>query len=394
MIKRPPRKTPQYLTFKSPDAEFSPRGENPLAPPRTSSLLAGETLPADRTVAESNRAFETVWRKLGGTLVVLAVVVSLGATVQYKDLRESTPVVTSVDFSTNNAELVETVMSLAGIGLSIEVPPGVTFTTADGLDQNVAIEIGKNAKAAIDPSALPTGTVARSVSVAIGAGSDARDRSNASRSQGIAVGWFAQAIANNAIAVGSGAQHPGEDIETGNATVASGPTSIAAGYDAKATAQSAIALGRSAKAKAANAVQLGTGVNEEANTLKFMGTTIVRNGRLATDGTTAEEAYRYALARRVPTMTFTEDDEKKMMTFRAESEEDDIDYQHQIIIYKSHTPTSTIPVGVDAQIYRHATVNAMALRLLELMVRGNVTTNDVAAFRAQFGITDADLPQE
>lgn len=364
-----------------PDASVPEKGEP----------LKGLELPRDRTVAETNRAFETVWKKLGGTLVALAAAVSIGATVQYKDLRESTPVVTSVDFSTNNAELVETVMSLAGIGRSIEVPPGISFFTEDGLDQNVAIEIGKNAKAAVDPSALPTGTVARSVSVAIGAESDATDRSNASKSQGIAVGWFAQAIANNAIAIGSGAQHPGEDAETGNATVASGQTSIAAGYDAKATAQSAMALGRSAKAKAPNAVQLGTGVNGEANTLKFMGTTVVRNGRVVTDGASAEEAYRYALAHRVPTMTFTEDDEKKVTTFSAGCEEDDTEYRHQIILYKHYSVTSTIPVGADAQIYRHSTVNAMAMRLLELMVRGNVTTNDVAAFRSEFGIADAGL---
>ena len=155
-----------------------------------------------------------------------------------------------------------------------------------------------------------------------------------------------------------------------------------------------MALGRSAKARAPNAVQLGTGVNEEANTLKFMGTTVVRNGRVVTDGVSAEEALAYALAHRVPVMTFTEDDEKKVTTFSAGCEEDDTDYRHQIVLYKHYSVTSTVPVGADAQIYRHSTVNAMALKLLELMVRGNVTTNDVAAFRAQFGITDVDLPQE
>ena len=393
MIRRLPRE-PQHLTLDAPDGEFMQTSPNPMQPPRQCSLLEGEQLPADRTVAETNRAFERVWTKLGGTLIALAAVLFLGATVQYKDLRESTPVVTSVDFSTNNAELVGTVMALAGVGQSIEVPPGISFFTEDGLDQNVAIEIGKGAKAAVDPSSLPTGTVARSVSVAIGAEADATDRSNASKSQGIAVGWFAQAIANNAIAIGSGAQHPGEDIETGNATVASGQTSIAAGYDAKATAQSAVALGRSAKAKATNAVQLGTGVNEEANTLKFMGTTVVRNGKVVTDGVSAEEALAYALAHRVPVMTFTEDAEKKVTTFHAENAETDEDYNHTVILYKHYSVTSTIPIAADAQIYRHSTVNAMALKLLELMVRGNVTTNDVAAFRERFGIADADLPQE
>lgn len=155
---------------------------------------------------------------------------------------------------------------------------GVTFTDAYGEDQNVAVSIGRNAKGAVEGSALGAangGTVLRSVSVAIGAESNALDASKPTSSQGIAIGWHAQARSSNAIAIGSGAQHPDETAETGNATVASASTSIAAGYDAKATGTSAIAIGRSAKARAQNAIQLGTGVNMEANTLKFMGHTLV-----------------------------------------------------------------------------------------------------------------------
>ncbi len=184
-----------------------------------------------------------------------------------------------LDAATNELE-----ESLSALNISpVELPEGmagrgVTFTDGYGEDQNVAVSIGRNARAAVDPSSLGAvngSTVLRSVSVAIGAESNALDASKPTSSQGIAIGWHAQARSSNAIAIGSGAQHPGETAETGNATVASASTSIAAGYDAKATGTSAIAIGKSAKAKAQNAVQLGTGVNTDANTLKFMGHTLI-----------------------------------------------------------------------------------------------------------------------
>ena len=145
---------------------------------------------------------------------------------------------------------------------------GVTFTHSKGDDQNVAIEIGRGAVAAVDEAAAnaaPSNTVLRSVSVAIGANAVAR--ANATSSQAIAVGWNAQATGVNAIAIGSGAQHPDETAMTGDATVASGPTSISMGYGAKSTAK--------------NAVQLGQGVNSEADTLKFFDVTVVKDGKVA-----------------------------------------------------------------------------------------------------------------
>ena len=159
----------------------------------------------------------------------------------------------------------------------VEIPAaaaerGVTFVHSSGEDQNAAVEIGRAAKAAVTQEALlaaPSNAVARSTGVAIGAGAVATDDSKPYSVQGVAVGWRAQSRASNAIAIGGGAQHPNETVETGNATVASGSTSVAIGYDAKATAAGAVAFGRSAKARADGAVQLGTGANTGTNSLQF-----------------------------------------------------------------------------------------------------------------------------
>lgn len=152
---------------------------------------------------------------------------------------------------------------------------GVNFTcqktnalgVACGDVQNGAIELGVGAKAATPAATiarLGTNTAFRSVSVAIGEHADAAV--DAATGQAIAIGFCAQAKANNAVAIGSGTQHTFETAETGDATVASAGEAMAFGYGAKATAQ--------------RAVQLGAGVNAEANTLKFRDTVVVRNGRV------------------------------------------------------------------------------------------------------------------
>lgn len=165
----------------------------------------------------------------------------------------------------------------------VEVPAeasakGISFVDKYGEDQNVAIAIGRDAKAAVSKEALeqaPSNTIARSVSIAIGAKSDATVGNSSVNSQAIAIGFHAQATASNAIAIGSGAEHPNETAQTGNATVASGSTSIAMGYDAKANAESGVSIGRSAKTDAKNAVQIGTGVNSDPNSLQFLSYKIV-----------------------------------------------------------------------------------------------------------------------
>lgn len=62
--------------------------------------LAGETLPADRTVAENNAGLDRIWRKLGGTLVTLALALTAGAiqvqTAELGVLRNSSRIVTNV----------------------------------------------------------------------------------------------------------------------------------------------------------------------------------------------------------------------------------------------------------------------------------------------------------
>lgn len=145
---------------------------------------------------------------------------------------------------------------------------GVTFTCnksdpADpavlcGEEDNGAVEIGVGAKATVTQDALsaaPSGTVARSVSVAIGTAADATVSPGSTKNQAIAIGWHAQAKGSNAIAIGSGAQHSFEDPLSGAAAYANSGESVAIGYSAKATAP--------------QAVQLGAGNNSTPTSLQF-----------------------------------------------------------------------------------------------------------------------------
>ena len=182
---------------------------------------------------------------------------------------------------------IEGVTALLEGCLPVEVPAdaaakGVTFVDTYGEDQNVAVAIGEGASGSVSTNALlnaASNTVARSAAVAIGAHSVVTNVANEVRIQGVAVGYHAQALASNAIAIGAGAQHPDEaathlDVteevtKVGNATVARGETSIAVGYSAKATGAQSVAVGRAAEAQASGSVQIGPGVNTNANSLAF-----------------------------------------------------------------------------------------------------------------------------
>ena len=158
---------------------------------------------------------------------------------------------------------------------------GVTFeythsspAQSDHEDQNVAIELGHGAKAAVTVEALenaPDNASVRSTSVAIGAYADATLHGDGSslKNQAIAIGWHSQARGSNAIAIGSGAQHTNETAMTGGAAYALGSETVALGYMAKAVTN--------------NAVQIGRGVNDTPNSLKFWNTMVVQNGKLAVD---------------------------------------------------------------------------------------------------------------
>ena len=152
---------------------------------------------------------------------------------------------------------------------------GVTWTDSHGDTHRGAVEIGEGARARVSPASMlaaPSNTVVRSVSVAIGPGADATDPSNPLKHQAIAIGNQSRATAVNSIAIGSGVKHADEtDLEGGGNACASAPQAIALGYSAKSIAE--------------GAMQIGNGVNDEAHTLKFEGVTVVRNGRVATDGT-------------------------------------------------------------------------------------------------------------
>ena len=142
---------------------------------------------------------------------------------------------------------------------------GVTFVDQYGEDQNVAVAIGDGAHAAVTTNAVEAAAdnkVIRSTGVAIGGHASVENSADPLKIQGVAVGWHATVSAINGVAVGGGANHPGDD----NATTASAPKAIAIGYNAKASA--------------ANAVQLGEGVNAEEDTLKFRNVTIVKDGKI------------------------------------------------------------------------------------------------------------------
>ena len=184
-----------------------------------------------------------------------------------------------------------------------QINKGVTFVK-DGYDQNSAVEIGDDAKAALDQSyvsSISSAKTLRNVSVAIGARASAVNPDNAATGQAVAIGYCANADGGQSVAIGSGAKHlDGEDDMTGHNAYAHGSTSVAIGYSSKAIGSAAVslgsgksggastvasgdqsvALGNAAQATAQGAVQIGTGVNDEANTLKFQNTTIVKDGKL------------------------------------------------------------------------------------------------------------------
>lgn len=148
---------------------------------------------------------------------------------------------------------------------------GITYLKK-GIWQDTAVVIGEEAKGTVDPNYVETAgsnTILRSVSVAIGGHADAMV-TNSSQSQAIAIGWMSQAKASNAIAIGSGNQATNETAMTGDAAYAAGDSSIAMGYGAKATGK--------------QAVQFGKGVNDTAQSFKFFDTYIVKDGKLAIDG--------------------------------------------------------------------------------------------------------------
>ena len=147
------------------------------------------------------------------------------------------------------------------------LPAGKTYMKRGKL-QDAAVAIGPHARAALSKEAAATTSqsVLRSVSVAIGGYADAQ-ATNGALSQAIAIGYCSKAKGQNAIAIGSGAQHFDESDMDSDAAIASGDESIAAGYGAKA-------LGR-------NSVQIGHGVNSVDDSLQFFGVTVVKDGKLA-----------------------------------------------------------------------------------------------------------------
>lgn len=175
------------------------------------------------------------------------------------------------------AELSERIDAKADATVDAEIPEtaaerGVTFIDQHGDEHNGAVEIGRNAIAAVGEEAInaaPSNAVVRNVSVAIGDGADATNPKDPLKHQGIAIGNQARAADVNATAIGSGVKHIDEDDMTGG--------------NAYASAQQATAIGYSAKATAVGAFQFGWGVNDTEHSLQFENVPIVRNGKLQID---------------------------------------------------------------------------------------------------------------
>ena len=255
----------------------------------------------------------------------------------------------------------------------VEVPEaaserGVTFVDKYGDDQNASVSLGRGAHAGVYSESLanaPSGTVVRSGSVAIGTGAVAYDASDPYKQQSTAIGWNAHATAINATAIGSGAVHSGTEDPTdphsqaGNA-LAGGARSVAIGYGAKAAADGAI--------------QIGTGVNEEANSLKFNGLTIARNGKLNFEASDLSDAAMTAVSTMVGSRLAMVDQPAittngfARVTVSSYDESDDSDHMLDIYVNTNATVnTAYLQVGEGpvVEIYKKSSVDALIQALTD-----------------------------
>ena len=217
----------------------------------------------------------------------------------------------------------------------VSIPPqtsgrGVTFVDQYGEDQNVAVSIGAGAQAAVTTNAVEAAAdnkVIRSTGVAIGGHASVENTADPLKIQGVAVGWHATVTAINGVAVGGGANHPGDN----DATTASAPKAIAIGYNAKASAT--------------NAVQLGEGVNTEEDTLKFRDVTIVKDGKI--QGSIDEDQL---LADGFTKMDFSESNGVKRVTIRND------EHTFQVVTDTNRADGVALTMG-DAEIYGTAAID-------------------------------------
>ena len=137
------------------------------------------------------------------TLLLLAAASALAET-PFGLIDETTPLYTAADVDAATTNLSARPVALA---------PGQTDIDAHGDAHNGPVALGEGAAAAVDTTGLST--TIRSVSVAIGAGADARDLKNPAKQQAIAIGNQSRASAVNSIAIGSGVRHGDENYPTG-----------------------------------------------------------------------------------------------------------------------------------------------------------------------------------
>ena len=266
------------------------------------------------------------------TLSIFAAFAALAAsaittTLEYEDARET---LTRAAVSNDLAQAV-TNLDARPVPITPQTSGrGVTFVDQYGEDQNVAVAIGAGAQAAVTTNAVEAAAdnkVIRSTGVAVGGHASVENSADPLKIQGVAVGWHATVTAINGVAVGGGANHPGDD----NATTASAPKAIAIGYNAKASAT--------------NAVQLGEGVNTEADTLKFRDVTIVKDGKI--QGSIDEDQL---LADGFTKMDFSESNGVKRVTISND------EHTFRVVTDTNRADGVALTMG-DAEIYGTAAID-------------------------------------
>lgn len=176
--------------------------------------------------------------------------------------------------------------NLTVLGTATTQNNAINIGTNSQADSIQCVSIGNNSRADGNYS-LAVGTYAYVVagnSVAIGSGYTTSERTEARRSNSVAVGYNAHAITSgsNLTAVGASsiASNDGA-VALGSISTASGSNAIAIGgssnasYKTEATNSNTIAIGYNAKATTASAIQLGTGTNSTSNTFQVKNTTLL-----------------------------------------------------------------------------------------------------------------------
>ena len=279
-----------------------------------------DVMPANASLGDIRKLLKTLWSRAGGTVKALVAAACLFGGSSYaadpgtttdEHIYADTPIVTNAWQAVKKPVTDLVNEKIGGIEMPLkkgtlsdaQIANGITFTS-NGYSENGAIEVGEDAHGAVSQEAIDGVTTRnykiRNVGIAVGTRAVA-EGSSSTKNQSIAIGYSAHAKGSCATAIGPGAKHlDDEDDDTGHNAYADGSTALAIGYatKAKGTAATAIgagvsggkktiasadracSIGQAAQSTAPGAFQLGTGLNSTPNSLQFMDTTIVKDGKV------------------------------------------------------------------------------------------------------------------